>query len=284
MARFRGRKRRSASQAEARHRLDWRRRRRERLERRRQWNRQQAAQWALLRSLCPTKGSRARLLSLIGRMTGQDRGARESALAELELATLLIRAGFQVEILGESHTKSADLACRIGAGCMYVEVTALVGSFRRPPPPFHARQRKLEAENSEAEHDVLLSRLSARISQKAGQLVQYAAPVVLAASVPRPDPGERGAGRGQRSGINLAQAAAGLTLLLARLPGLSAVLVTLWDSDPMPARSALRLANVHMVERSRQQAAYPRVRMLIVNPSARHPLADAETAGLKRLL
>ncbi len=284
MARFRGRKRPGPSQAEAQRRSVWRSLRRERLERRRQWNRQQAAQWALLRSLCPTKASRTRLLSLVGRMTGPDRGARESALAELELATLLIRAGFQVEILGESHAKSADLACRLGAACMYVEVTALVGSFRRPPPSFHARQRRREAEESVAEHEILLSRLSARISQKAGQLAQYAAPVVLAAAVPHPDPGERGFRRGQGWSMDLKQAAAGLTLLLARLPGLSAVLVTLWDIEPLPARSTLRLANVHIVERSRQQAAYPRVRMLILNPAARHPLADVETAGLRRLL
>lgn len=284
MARFRGRRRSSPAQAEAQRRSAWRRRRHERLARRRQWNRQQAAQWALLRSLCPTKASRTRLLSLIGRMAGQERGARESALAELELATLLIRAGFQVEILGESHVKSADLACRIGAGCIYVEVTALVGSSRRPPPPFHARQRKLEAEEPEAEHEVLLARLSARIKQKAGQLAQYAAPVVLATSVPHPDPDDRGYRRGRGRGIDLKHAAAGLTLLLARLPGLSAVLVTLWDIEPLPARSTLRLANVHVVERSTQQAAYPRVRMLIVNPSARYPLTDAETGGLKRLL
>ena len=237
-----------------------------------------------MRALCLTRAGRTRLLSLIGRMTGHDRGARESALTELELATLLIRAGFQVEILGESHAKSADLACRMGAGCIYVEVTALVGSFRRPPPPFHARQRKLGAEESGAEHDLLLSRLSSRISQKAGQLDRYTAPVVLAASVPPSAPGERGFRRGQRWNLDLKQAAAGLTLLLTRLPRLSAVLVTLWDIEPLPARSTLRLANVHMVERSTQQAAYPRVRMLIANPSARYPLADVETAGLKRLL
>lgn len=284
MARYRGRKRGSPSQAEAQRHAAWRSRRRERLERRRQWNRQQAAQWALLRSLCPTKASRTRLLRLIGRMTGQDRGARESALAELELATLLIRAGFQVEILGESHSKSADLACRLGAGCLFVEVTALVGSFKRPSPSFHARQRRLEAEELGAGHEVLLSRLSARISQKAAQLEHYAAPVVLAASVPHRDPAEPSFRRGQKWAMDLKQAAAGLTLLLGRLPGLSAVLLTLWEVESLPARSTLRLANVQIVERSTQQAAYPRVRMLIVNPAATHPLGEAETAGLKRLL
>lgn len=284
MARFRARRRTPPSPAEARLPSVWRRRSRERLERRRQWNRQQAAQWALLRSLCPTKASRSRLLSLVGRMTGHDRGARESALAELELATLLIRAGFRVEILGESHAKSADLACRIGPGCVYVEVTALVGSFKRPPPPFHARQRKLEAEATEAEHEVLLARLAARIKQKAGQLAQYQDPVVLATSVPHRDPADPRFRQGAGWGIDLNHWSARLTLLLARLPGLSAVLVTLWDVEPLPSRSALRLANVRIVERSAQQAAYPRVRMLIVNPSARSPLTESATAGLTRLL
>lgn len=284
MARFGGRRRAGRSQAEARRRSARRGKWRERLERRRQWNRQQAAHWALLRSLCRTKAGRTRLLSLIGRMTGQDRGARESALAELELATLLIRAGFEVEILGESHAKSADLACRLGAGCMHVEVTALVGSFRRPPPPFHARRRKLGAEGPEDEHDILLSRLSARVSQKAAQLERYTGPVVLAASVPPSDPAEPALRQGQTWTLDLMQAAAALTLQLARLPGLSAVLITLWDIEPLPARSTLRLANVHVVERSAQQTAYPRVRMMIVNPSARHPLADLQIAALKRLL
>lgn len=247
------------------------------------WNRQQAAQWASLQGVCPTHASRVRLIGLVNRITGAHRGARESALAELEVACALMRAGFDVEILAETQEKSADLRCGLGTARMYVEVTALTGSFcAPPPPPVRARMRKLGAAEDQASQHVLLSRLVARLSRKAAQLAHYAAPVVVAASVPHRDPENRL--RHADWEIDLKHVAAGVTQLLARLPLLSAVLLTLWDVTPLPARANVRLANVHIVERSRHQAAAPRVRMLILNPLATHPLTEPEHARLRGLL
>jgi hypothetical protein len=62
------------------------------------------------------------------------------------------------------------------------------------------------------------------------------------------------------------------------------VVLSLWDVEPSPARSGVRLANVAVVERSAQQSAYPRVRLLILNPAARHPLSPPVKDALKGLL
>ena len=55
-----------------------------------------------------------------------------SALAELELATQLIRIGAKVTFLPESQARTADLECRLGRERFFVEVTAMVGSSGRP--------------------------------------------------------------------------------------------------------------------------------------------------------
>ncbi|MFO0767866.1 MAG: hypothetical protein U0231_14000 [Nitrospiraceae bacterium] len=65
---------------------------------------------------------------------------------------------------------------------------------------------------------------------------------------------------------------------------LSGVLLALWDVEPLPATSAVRLANVSIVERSRQHLAYPRLRMLVRNPGARCPLTEAQTDIFRGLL
>ena len=52
----------------------------------------------------------------------------------------------------------------------------------------------------------------------------------------------------------------------------------------MPFQSGVRLANVHIVERSRQRAAYPRVRLLVLNPMAEHPLRADQVERLRATL
>lgn len=237
-----------------------------------------------MHGICSDRASQTRLAHLITRMTGQDRGARESALAELELATLLIRAGFSVRLLPEAQAKTADLECRLGGERMFVEVTALVGSARRPLSGFGAHRRKVEAQDGEESQHMLVSRLLARIAQKARQLAHYEGPVVLAASVPQRDPLEMPRYQPLERDLDLKLLAGSVTLLLARLRHLSAVLLSLWDVEPLPARSGVRLANVHVVERSRQQAAYPRVRLLVLNPAAAFPLGGLEIEKLKGML
>lgn len=67
---------------------------------------------------------RPRLGRLVRRLTHYDDGVRESALAELELATQLIRVGVRVTILSESKARTADLEYRLGRERFFVELLA----------------------------------------------------------------------------------------------------------------------------------------------------------------
>lgn len=282
MARFRHK--RSSKLELSRHDSSARRNKAERRARRRHWSRQQEAQWAALHDICPNRASQNRLARLIAGMTGHDRGTRESALAELELATLLIRAGFKVELLPESQAATADLHCWLGDERIFVEVTALVGSTHRSAPAFLSRQRSAEGQEDGAAQPLLMSRLLARVKQKARQLASYAAPVVLAVTVPHRDPLDRRRDHPLSQDLDLKLLAGSITLLLVRLAHVSGVLLALWDVEPRPARSGVRLANVHMVERSKRQTAYPRVRMLILNPAARYPVRGPRIEKLKGIV
>jgi len=291
MGRYRGRRsvdgtrgRRGAGGGRARIALDLRRAKRQRAERRRLWTRLQLAHWAALSGICADRAGKARLARLISRMTGQDRGARESALAELELATLLIRAGFRVALLPESQARTADLECVLEDGRMFVEVTALVGSTRRLGRIVKREESGLDSHTRQREPHVLAARLLARVHQKARQLDHYAAPVVLAATVPHRDPSDTSRDHPFDQELDLKTLAGTLTLTLGKLRHLSAVLLSLWEVEPMPFQSGVRLANVHIVERSRQRAAYPRVRLLVLNPMAEHPLRADQVERLRATL
>ena len=233
--------------------------------------------WRVLQQRCTDRASRVRLAHLLNRLGSFDRGAKESALAELELAVLLVQAGCAVTFLPESKARTADLECALGHTRVFVEVTALVGrahtTRRRAAVSRSARIR--DSEEEEGDH-VLIHRLLARISQKARQLSDYTDPVVLSITVPhRDDSAEE---------LDLKRLAGAITVLLPLHGHVSAVLLALWDVPPMPSRSGVRLSNVHVVERSAQQRTHPRVRLLIVNPSASTPLRSGELQVLKALL
>lgn len=244
------------------------------------WSREIESQWDALQCVCTDRASRSRLARLVERLTGYDRGARESALAELELATLLIRVGCRIRFLPESQARSADLECFSDGGRFFVEVTALVGTpdARRQGQQVRSRHPLPGEKDEEGECGgrILIHRLLARISQKARQLADYCDPVVLAITAPHRD---------QRvEELDLKRLAGAITVLLPLLTHVSAVMLSLWDVEPSQARSGVRLANVHIVERSVQQAAYPRVRLLAVNPAAAAPLRQREIDVLKSLL
>lgn len=246
------------------------------------WGREHEAQWSALHEICSDRASRNRLARLLARLTGTDRPALQSALAELELATLLVRAGFSVGFLPESQSRTADLECTLGQDRLFVEVTALVGSRSRPRGDSRAQKRKGDdgAEEEPDDGHVLISRLVSRISQKARQLVDYRAPVLLAMTVPRRDPArDRGTDE-----VDLKRLAGTVTVMLMLVRHISAVLLSFWDVKPSPARSGVRLANAHLVERPSHQAAYPRVRLLIRNPAASYPLRESQLKALKGLL
>jgi hypothetical protein len=251
------------------------------------WSREIEARWAALDRSCTDRASQTRLARLLDRLGSNDRGAFESALAELELATLLIRAGFVVRFLPESQSRTADLECFLGLDRLNVEVTALVGmvgSKRRKLPGAPAPRRAWLEDEEEPAGIQLINRLLARISQKARQLADYCSPVLLAITVPRCDRWSEGLHKSPREVLDLKRLGGAVTVTLPPLPQISGVLLSLWDVEPSPAKSGVRLANVLVVERSRQQAAYPRVRMLVANPTASCPLSSRQVEALAGLL
>lgn len=149
----------------------------------------------------------------------------------------------------------------------------MVGSAERQRLPLRGL---LDEETLGEEEDrgvILLHRILARIQQKAKQLADYTDPVLLSISIPRADlSGERAAPEKIR--LDLKALAGAVTVLLTKLPAVSAVMISLWDVQPMPSKAATRLANVEIVERAKADRVRPRVRLLVENPSARAGLSE----------
>jgi len=240
--------------------------------------------WEALNRHCADRSSRLRLGRLLHRLNHRDAGVRESALAELELATQLIRGGAYLAFLPESQTRTADLECYLGRERFFVEVTAMVGSAARRRSPLRGL---LDGKGQEEEEDrgvILIHRILARISQKAKQLADYCDPAVLSISIPRADLRGTRQKRREEIKLDLKQLAAAVTVLLQTLPHLSAVLITLWDVMPLPARAATRLTNVDLAERTRHQKGHPHVRLMIQNPSAFASLTDRQEDTFRQIL
>jgi hypothetical protein len=239
--------------------------------------------WTTLNRHCADRASHIRLGRLLHRLNHRDPGVQESALAELELATQLIRVGARVTFLPESQARTADLECHLGRERFFVEVTAMVGSAERRRLPL----RGLLDEEGQSEEDrgvILIHRILARIQQKAKQLADYRDPVVLGISIPRADLKGGRLTRREEIRLDLKQLAGSVTLLLQKFPHLSAVLIALWDVTPLPAQAATRLANVELAERTKHQKGYPRVRLLIQNPNAGAVLTDRQEDAFRQVL
>jgi hypothetical protein len=239
--------------------------------------------WSLLHRHCADHSSHLRLGRLLHRLAHHDPGVQESALAELELATQLIRVGLRVTFLPESQARTADLECGLGSERFFVEVTAMVGSAERRRLPV----RGITGEEPREETDrgvILTHRILARIRQKAKQLADYCDPVILSISIPRADLLGGRQGRREQIQVDLKALAGSVTVDLTKLRHLSAVLISLWDVEPLPSRAALRLANVEIIERTKHQRTQPRVRMLIRNPSASTPLSESHDASIRQTL
>lgn len=240
--------------------------------------------WSMLHRHCADQSSHLRLGRLIHRLAHDDPGVQESALAELELATQLIRAGARVTFLPESQARTADLECQVGSDRFFVEVTAMVGSAERRRLPLRGI---MADEDQGAEEDrgvILIHRILARIRQKAKQLADYCHPVLLNISIPRADLRSGKQSRREEIWLDLKALSGAVTVLLTRLPHISAVLMSLWDVHPLPSKAATRLANVELVERSKQQPTQPRVRILIHNPLASVWLSEPQQDALRRLI
>lgn len=240
--------------------------------------------WMLLHRHCADHSSHLRLGRLLHRLNYHDPGVQESALAELELATQLIRAGIRVTFLPESQARTADLECYLGSGRFFVEVTAMVGSADRRRLPLRGIIKEEEPGEETNRGVVLTHRILARIRQKAKQLADYCDPVILSISIPRADLRGGSLGRREQIRVDLKALVGSVTVDLMKLPHLSAVLLSLWDVEPLPSRGTLRLANVELIERAKHQRTQPRVRMLIQNPSSSAPLSDSQDVSIRQTL
>jgi hypothetical protein len=221
---------------------------------------------------------------LIRRLTHADYGVRESALAEVELATQLIRAGVRVTFLPESRARTADLECRIGCERFFVEVTAMVGSAERQRLPLRGLALDEAVGQEEDRGVILIHRILARIRQKAKQLADYCDPVVLGISIPRADlQGDR-ATRPEEIWLDLKMLAGMVTVLLTKVPPLSAVMIFLWDVEPLPSKAGTRLANVDIIERPKHQKIQPRVQLLIQNPAALARLNEHQEMIVRQII
>ncbi|MDR4464088.1 MAG: hypothetical protein MRJ66_07465 [Nitrospira sp.] len=240
--------------------------------------------WSTLRHHCADSSSHLRLNRLVRRLTHYDYGVRESALAELELATQLIRTGAHVTFLPESQARTADLECRLGPGRFFVEITSMVGSAERQRLPLRGLELDEVVGEEEDRGVILTHRILARIRQKAKQLADYGDPVVLSISIPRADLQGDTPSRPEPIWLDLKLLAGLVTVLLTRVSTLSAVLISLWDVEPLPSRSAVKLANVELIERPKQQKTQPRVRMLVLNPSASASLSESHESLIRQTL
>lgn len=240
--------------------------------------------WTTLRQHCADQSSHLRLARLVRRLTHNDYGVRESALAELELATQLIRVGARVIFLPESQARTADLECRLGRERFFVEITAMVGSADRQRLPLRGLLQDEEGIDETDRGVILIHRILARIQQKAKQLADYAAPVVLCISIPRADLRGEHRLRAEAIWLDLKSLAGAVTLLLTKLATVTAVLISFWDVVPLPSKAGTRLANVDLVVRSTHQRGHPRVRMLITNPAAGAPLSERQHDAFYQLL
>jgi hypothetical protein len=240
--------------------------------------------WTTLHRHCADQSSHLRLGRLIHRLTHYDPGVQESALAELELATQLIRVGSRVVFLPESQARTADLECHLGRERFFVEVTAMVGSAERRRLPLRGIVAEEERDAEEDRGVILIHRILARIQQKAKQLAHYRDPVVLNISIPRADLRSGKNSRPEEIWLDLKALAGAVTVLLTKLPHLSAVLISLWDVEPLPSKAGTRLANVEVVERTKHQRTHPRVRMLIQNPAASAALTERQEDIFRQVL
>lgn len=240
--------------------------------------------WSTLHRHCADQSSHLRLTRLVRRLTHYDYGVRESALAELELATQLIRTGVHVTFLPESQARTADLECRVGGERFFVEVTTMVGSAERQRLPLRGLDLDEVMGQEEDRGIILIHRILARIRQKAKQLADYCDPVVLGISIPRADlQGDRTT-RPEEIWLDLKMLAGMVTVLLTKVPPLSAVMIFLWDVEPLPSKAGTRLANVDIIERPKHQKIQPRVQLLIQNPAALARLNEHQEMIVRQII
>ena len=243
--------------------------------------------WRRLQLLCPDPDSQHRLGWLQQQFEMKQRGSMESAQAELDIATLLANAGFSLSFVKETETATADLECYLGNDRLFVEVTVIV-----PTDPGRLRDAKnfpdpkIEEEGVDFVKDGLVKRLLARINEKANQLADYCAPVVLAITIVHQEQSllTNGNRNGRKMVLDLQQLGGVTTQALVNAPHLSAVMLTLWNIQPAESRSNIRLSNVSVGEWVSDPNGISQVRSFAVNPMASYPIETEAYLALQRVL
>ncbi len=243
------------------------------------------SQWRHLNRTCGDPASRARLSWLREQFVRHRRGVSDAAQAEVDLASLFLRAGFSVSFLPESWVRTADLECYLGHDRLFVEVTVIVPTERRTHN-FSGRRLIGRYEGKTQEDDavdkLLVKRIIARITEKARQLHYYCAPVILAITVPGQ---EKVVGsKSPKWVVDLKRLSGVLALTFPQVTQLSGVLLTFWDIQPLESKSNVRLNTINLVERASVGVLLPRVRLFASNPTARYPLPDAARLAVNDVL
>ena len=243
--------------------------------------------WRYLQALCTDPDSQHRLTWLQQQFSKKQRGAMESARAEIDTATLLIQAGFGLSFVKETQSRTADLECYFEHDRLFVEVTVIV-----PTEPERSKEGvphygvKPDEESSDFFKDALVKRMLARINEKSVQLVDYCAPVLLALTIVHQEQTllHNGRMKSRKMALDLQQLGGVITTALGSVPQLSGVLFTLWNIQPAESRSNIRLSNVSVGEWVSEPKGFSQVRCFAVNPTASYPIEPDACIALSRVL
>ena len=229
--------------------------------------------WRQLLALCQDSESQHRLNWLQQQFTRGQRGAMESAQAEVDIASFLIDAGFTLSFVKETETRTADLECYYDHDRLFVEVTVIVPAegdhekILRARPVIRSEEKTLDIWQNG-----LVKRMLARIRKKAEQLVDYCAPVVLALTLVHQGYNKAGKHLARKLDLDLQQLGGVITSALENAPHLSGVLITLLNIQPAISQSAIRLSNVVIGKWMLEPRGGSRVRCLAWNPRAKYPI------------
>jgi hypothetical protein len=243
--------------------------------------------WRRLQILCPDPDSQHRLAWLQQQFGKKQRGSMESAQAELDIATLLANAGFTLSFVKESETATADLECYLGNDRVFVEVTVIVPTDPdRPKGVGSPHGLTTEEEDWDFFKDALVKRLLGRINEKANQLADYCAPVVLAITMVHQEqkPQSNGKSNGRKMALDLQQLGGVTTHALGKAPQVSAVILTLWNIQPAESRSSIRFSNVSVGEWVLEPKGFSQIRFFAVNPVSSYPIEPEACLALRRVL
>lgn len=241
--------------------------------------------WRQLLTLCQDPESQHRLNWLQQQFARGQRGAMESAQAEIDIASFLIDAGFTLSFVKETETRTADLECYYDHDRLFVEVTVIVPAEGDREKITGARPVvRFEEKTLDIWQDGLVKRMLARIRKKAEQLVDYCAPVVLALTLVHQEYDKAGKHLARKLDLDLQQLGGVITNALGNVPQLSGILLTLWNMQPALSQSAIRLSNVAIGEWVFEPRGRSRVRCLAWNPRANYPLETEVSQAFHRLL